>query len=198
VASDPADDYGLAMRPALAATVAAFTTLAGCAHKPEAPPIELTVAGDERGCRIEAEGRIVASGSLAEAEAMLAVTARRWRGQSVTILRGMADAPYKCFGLAVYVLQRERVDGGSASSPSRRPGRTKGADFDRAALFPEIAGLILREDRKGQEREARRGPLSVYPSCPPFMKQAPVHPAVRSIFVRTAGLEKARRRKGAT
>lgn len=95
------------MRPPLAAACA---TLAGCAHKPEAPPVELTVAGDERGCRFEAEGRIVASGDLTRARTTLAEAARRWRGRPVTVLRGMADAPYKCIGLAVYVLQRERVE----------------------------------------------------------------------------------------
>lgn len=98
------------MRPVLAALAAVCATLAGCTHKPEAPPIELTVAGDERGCRFEAEGRLVAAGSSAGAQAMLTEAARRWRGRSVTILRGMADAPYKCFGMAVYVLQREGVE----------------------------------------------------------------------------------------
>lgn len=98
------------MRLALTAVAIALATLAGCAHKPEAPPIALTVAGDEPGCRFEVEGRLVALGTLAEAQAMLAEAARRWRGRSVTILRGAADAPYKCFGLAVYVLQRARVE----------------------------------------------------------------------------------------
>lgn len=106
------------MRPAFAPIAAACAVLAGCAHKPPEPPIELLAAGDGNGCRFEAQGRVVAAG--AEAETMLAQAARRWKGRSVTILADGINTPYKCFGLAAYVLQREMVDGriGFISEPS--------------------------------------------------------------------------------
>ncbi|HEX8126187.1 MAG TPA: hypothetical protein VF548_11440 [Allosphingosinicella sp.] len=108
------------MPPTLARIAAAGALLAACAHRPGPPPIELKVAGDDAGCRFEAEGRIVGAGP--SAETMLAEAARRWRGRSVIILGG-AEVPYKCFGLAVYVLQREMVDGriGFISEPPPEP-----------------------------------------------------------------------------
>jgi hypothetical protein len=82
----------------------ASATAAACAHRPSLPPLELTVSGVDAGCRFESEGRVVAEGPLAEAG--LAAAARALRGRRVTV-RGDGNAPFKCIGLAVYVLQRE-------------------------------------------------------------------------------------------
>jgi hypothetical protein len=110
------------MRRPLPSIAAACAALAGCEHRPPPTPVELLAAGDERGCRFEAEERVVAVGSLAETGTMLAEAARRWKGRSVTIL-GSVEVPYKCFGLAVYVLQRELADGriGFISEPPPDP-----------------------------------------------------------------------------
>ena len=118
-----AKGQSLALRCALAPIAAACAMLAGCAHEPELPPVELTVTGDERGCRFEAERRLIAWGNLAEAETKLGEAAERWRGRSVTILAGPADAPYKCFGLAIHVLQKKLRDGriGFISEPPPGP-----------------------------------------------------------------------------
>ena len=94
--------------------------LAGCAHPPPRPPIELLASGDSQGCRFEAEGQVVAKGSPAEAEAMLAKAARRWKGRSATILGG-TEVPYKCFGMAIYVLQREIGKVGFVAEPPPGP-----------------------------------------------------------------------------
>lgn len=90
----------------LAPLAFAGAALAGCAHGPPLPPVELLVAGNESGCRFEVEGRVLAAGSLAEAEAMLARAARGWRGRQVTIAASL-EIPYKCLGLAIYTLQRQ-------------------------------------------------------------------------------------------
>jgi hypothetical protein len=110
------------MHPALPPIVAACAMLAGCAHRPEPPPLELLAAGDERGCRFEAQGRVLAAGNPAEAETLLAQAARQWKGRSVTIL-ARVDVPYRCFGLAIYVLQRELPHGriGFISEPPPEP-----------------------------------------------------------------------------
>ena len=106
----------------LLAFAAACGLLAGCAHRPEGPPIELLASGDARGCRFEAEGRLLAEGSQAEAEAMLAKATRRWKGRSVTILGGV-EVPFKCFGMAMFVLQRAVGQGrvGFISEPPPEP-----------------------------------------------------------------------------
>ncbi|HEU0100020.1 MAG TPA: hypothetical protein VFQ67_14760 [Allosphingosinicella sp.] len=104
------------------AQIAAFAAaaLAGCAHRPPLPPVELRASGIDGGCRFQAEGRVLASGSLAQAETMLAEATRGWRGRRVLVLAG-TDAPYKCFGLAMFVLQRAGADAGFISEPP--PGR---------------------------------------------------------------------------
>jgi hypothetical protein len=94
----------------------AFAALAGCAHAPPLPPVELQAYGRDDGCRFEAEGRVLAAGSLAEAERMLAEATRGWRGRRVLVLAGV-EAPYKCFGLAIYTLQRAGADVGFIAEP---------------------------------------------------------------------------------
>lgn len=110
------------MRLPLPLAAAACALLAGCAHRPSHPPIELLASGDSRGCRFEAAGRVLAQGSPAEAEAMLAKSARRWKGRSVTVLGGV-EVPFKCFGMAIFVLQRELGHGrvGFIAEPPPRP-----------------------------------------------------------------------------
>jgi hypothetical protein len=51
---------------------------------------------------------VLASGKLEEAERLLAGAARAWRRRPVTVLAGV-DGSYKCFGLAIYTLQRAGV-----------------------------------------------------------------------------------------
>jgi hypothetical protein len=79
--------------------------LAGCVHRPPGPPLELQAERFGNGCRFEAEGQVLASDDLEEAERLLAAAARAWRGRPATVLAGV-DVPYKCFGLAIYALQR--------------------------------------------------------------------------------------------
>lgn len=98
------------MRLALSPIAAALALLAGCAHGPEPPPVQLIVEGAGNGCRFEAEGRLLALGEAAETEAALVRAARRWKGRSVTV-RGGVDVPYRCFGFAIFVLQRHMPDG---------------------------------------------------------------------------------------
>ena len=77
----------------------------GCAHRPPGPPLELKADGFGNGCRFEAEGQVLASEDSEEAGRMLAEAAHAWRGRTATVLAGV-DVPYKCFGGAIYALQR--------------------------------------------------------------------------------------------
>jgi hypothetical protein len=103
------------MRKAALAAIA-FAALAGCARGTPAPRVGLHVTGIEGGCRFEAEGRVLATGSLSAAEMMLAEATRRWRGRPVMLLAG-TEAPYKCVGLAVYILQRAGAHVGFIAEP---------------------------------------------------------------------------------
>lgn len=93
---------------------AACAALAGCAHPPPVPPVELVAAGDGSGCRFEAEGRALTGETLAEA-------ALGWRGRPVHLDAGI-EVPYKCFGLAIYTLQGAGVKHiGFISEPPPEP-----------------------------------------------------------------------------
>jgi hypothetical protein len=107
--------------PRIAALLAAFA-VAACAHRPPLPPVDLHVSGTGEGCRFEAEGQEMAAGSQAESKRLLTEAARRWKGRSVTVLGG-PEAPFKCFGLAIYVLQRQLKDGrvGFIAEPPPEP-----------------------------------------------------------------------------
>ena len=94
--------------PSLVSAALALAALAGCAHKPPGPPLELRADGHGDGCRFEAEGRALESGNLGESERLLAGAARAWRRRPVTVLADV-NVPYKCFGLAIYTLQRAGV-----------------------------------------------------------------------------------------
>lgn len=105
--------------PAILAAFA-FAALGGCAHGPPLPPVELQAAGIEGGCRFEAEGRVLGAGTLEAAGRMLAEATRGWRGRRVMVLAG-TDVPYKCFGLAIYTLQRAGAQAGFIAEPPPEP-----------------------------------------------------------------------------
>jgi hypothetical protein len=74
----------------------------GCAAaRPSPPPVRVTVTMVADECRLEAEGRSLTLATLPAA-------ARAWR-QRGAFLKAGTDTPYRCFGGALFALQKTGV-----------------------------------------------------------------------------------------
>jgi hypothetical protein len=93
--------------------------LTGCsgATRPPLPPIVVQVSGRADSCAVEAEGRKFTIEELMK-------IAPSWKGRLVRVAP-IGDAPFKCVGSAVFILQRAGFsDVGFPADPSK-PGRPK-------------------------------------------------------------------------
>ncbi len=83
----------------LSATLAVLLVASGCVHRDAGSQIVIFVAREAEGCAIRVNDRQVSSDELSAA-------LRAWPNRRA-ILRYDADAPYRCIGGAIFLLQRE-------------------------------------------------------------------------------------------
>jgi hypothetical protein len=90
---------------------------AGCARPLAPPPVDVVAMAAGGDCRFQAEGR-----TYPDLQSLTAA-ARRWRGRRAQV-KGGVETPYKCFGGALFALQRAGLEGvtfvAEPSAPERR------------------------------------------------------------------------------
>jgi hypothetical protein len=85
-------------RRLLLAAIGAPLLIGSVRPAPPQEPVEIMVSSDRGDCLYLAQGRAFNEKTLARA-------ARKWRKRGVRIVGGL-QAPYKCTGHAVFILQR--------------------------------------------------------------------------------------------
>lgn len=79
---------------------------AGCAVRPEASTVPMTTSGQGQACLVSLSGQQFVT-ERSESAALIA-RLRRLRS-NIIILRYFVDAPYRCIGSAIVMLQRAKV-----------------------------------------------------------------------------------------
>lgn len=98
---------------------------AGCAVTPEASTIPMTTGGQGQACLVTLSGHEFVTER--SDNALLIARLKRLRPNTV-ILRYSLDAPYRCIGSAIVLLQRAKV---KFRVPQLDPGDVIGADLPR-------------------------------------------------------------------